>query len=50
MINFEPLFKIIDENNYEGWFIVEAEQDPMLANPLEYAIKARDFIRENTGL
>ena len=27
MINFEPLFKIIDENNYEGWFIVEAEQD-----------------------
>ena len=25
------------ENEYEGWFIVEAEQDPAKANPLEYA-------------
>lgn len=50
MIDFEPLFKILDEHNYEGWFIVEAEQDPALANPLEYAIKARNYIREKTGL
>ncbi|QCX33997.1 myo-inosose-2 dehydratase [Caloramator sp. E03] len=50
MINFEPLFKILEENNYEGWFIVEAEQDPAKANPLEYAIKARKYIREKTGL
>lgn len=50
MINFEPLFKVLEENNYEGWFIVEAEQDPAKANPLEYAIKARKYIREKTGL
>lgn len=50
MINYDPLFKILDENNYEGWFIVEAEQDPAKANPLEYAIKARSFIKEKTGL
>ncbi|TDT56494.1 myo-inosose-2 dehydratase [Fonticella tunisiensis] len=50
MIDFEPLFKILDENNYEGWFIVEAEQDPAKANPLEYAIKARKYINEKTGL
>ncbi|KZL93470.1 myo-inosose-2 dehydratase [Clostridium magnum] len=50
MINYDPLFKILDENNYEGWFIVEAEQDPAEANPLEYAIKARNFIKEKTGL
>jgi inosose dehydratase len=50
MIDFEPLFKILDENNYEGWFVVEAEQDPALANPLEYAIKARKYINEKTGL
>lgn len=50
MINYDPLFKILDENNYEGWFIVEAEQDPAKANPLEYAIKARGFIKEKTGL
>jgi inosose dehydratase len=50
MINFEPLFKILAENNYEGWFVVEAEQDPAKANPLEYAMRARKYIREKTGL
>jgi len=29
---------------------VEAEQDPALANPLEYAIKARQYIREKAGI
>lgn len=50
MIDFEPLFKILQEANYEGWFVVEAEQDPAKANPLEYAMKARAYIREKTGL
>tara|TARA_Y100000590_G_scaffold470259_1_gene663141 strand:- start:4835 stop:5728 length:894 start_codon:yes stop_codon:yes gene_type:complete len=36
-INYEPLFKILYENNYEKWLIIEAEQDPKKANPLEYA-------------
>ena len=36
-IDYEPLFKILHENNYEKWLIVEAEQDPRKANPLEYA-------------
>jgi inosose dehydratase len=26
--------------------VVEAEQDPANANPLEYAIKARNYIRK----
>ncbi len=30
--------------------VVEAEQDPAKANPLEYAIRARKFIAEKTGL
>ena len=30
--------------------LVEAEQDPAKANPLEYAIKGRTYIREHTGL
>jgi len=50
MIDFKPLFTLLGKNNYEGWFVVEAEQDPALANPLEYAIKARRYIRQNTGL
>lgn len=50
MIDYEPLFKTLDENSYEGWFIVEAEQDPAVANPLEYALMARRYINEKTGL
>ena len=36
-IDYKPLFKILYENNYEKWLIIEAEQDPIKANPLEYA-------------
>ncbi len=50
IIDFVPLFNILADNNYEGWFVVEAEQDPARANPLEYAIKARNYIREKTAL
>jgi inosose dehydratase len=49
-IAFDPLFEILQESGYSGWMVVEAEQDPAKANPLEYAIKARSFIREKTGL
>src|SRR3712207_1387249 len=49
-IDFEPLFKVLAENNYEGYLLVEAEQDPAKANPLEYAIKARKYIKEKAGL
>ncbi len=50
LIDFKPIFKILEEANYEGWMVVEAEQDPAIANPFEYAVRARDYIRENTGL
>ena len=50
MLDFDPLFELLDRNGYEGWFVVEAEQDPAKANPLEYAIKARKFIATHTGL
>ena len=49
-IDFLPIFKALAEGGYQGWFVVEAEQDPDKAKPLEYAIKARNFIRENTGI
>ena len=49
-VDFAPIFKILEEAGYEGWVVVEAEQDPAKANPLEYAIKARKFISEKTGL
>ncbi|WP_047152674.1 myo-inosose-2 dehydratase [Aneurinibacillus tyrosinisolvens] len=49
-IDFAPIFHILAENEYKGWFIVEAEQDPAKANPFEYAVKARQYIREEAHL
>lgn len=49
-VDFDSIFKVLEENNYEGYMVVEAEQDPAKANPLEYAIRARKFIAEKTGL
>ncbi len=49
-VDFDPIFKVLAESDYEGYMVVEAEQDPAKANPLEYAIRARKFIREHTGL
>ena len=49
-IDFEPIFRVLEENGYEGYMVVEAEQDPAKANPLEYAIRARKYISEKTGL
>ena len=49
-IDFAPIFDILAETDYEGYVLVEAEQDPAVANPLEYAIKARKYIAEKAGL
>jgi inosose dehydratase len=49
-VDFKSIFKVLEENDYEGYMVVEAEQDPAKANPLEYAVRARKFIAENTGL
>lgn len=49
-VDFKPIFDIIEKSGYEGWIVVEAEQDPAKANPFEYALKARKYIKENTGL
>lgn len=49
-IDFDPIFKVLEVSGYEGYMLVEAEQDPAKANPLEYAMKARKYIAEKTGL
>jgi inosose dehydratase len=49
-VAFDPIFKVLEDAGYEGYMVVEAEQDPAKANPLEYAIRARKFIAEKTGL
>jgi inosose dehydratase len=49
-IDFPEIFSVLDEANYEGWLLVEAEQNPDLANPFKYALMAREYIRRLTGV
>jgi len=49
-VDFVPVFEALRDLSYQGWWVVEAEQDPALANPLEYAIKARNYIRAKAGI
>ncbi|WP_417280247.1 myo-inosose-2 dehydratase [Celeribacter sp.] len=35
-VDFLPLLKTLAENGYDGWIVIEAEQDPHLRNPLLY--------------
>jgi inosose dehydratase len=44
-IDFKTIFKLLNEHNYTGWIVVEAEQDPARANPLEYSMMGNRFIR-----
>jgi inosose dehydratase len=48
-IDFVPILQALGDAGYEGWLVVEAEQDPAKANPLEYAIKGRTYLREVLG-
>ena len=41
---------LTSNSTYEGWVVVEAEQDPAKANPFAYAVKARKYIKEVAGL
>ncbi|CDZ67753.1 Inosose dehydratase [Neorhizobium galegae bv. orientalis] len=35
-VSFPPVLKIAAEHGYEGWLVIEAEQDPDVRNPFEY--------------
>lgn len=48
-VNWDGVFDILKKSDYDGWIVVEAEQDPAKADPLLYAQKARAFMREKLG-
>ena len=48
-IDFVPILAALAGAGFEGWLVVEAEQDPAKANPLEYALKARGYLRDVLG-
>ncbi|OYD26477.1 inosose dehydratase [Mycoplasma testudineum] len=45
-VNYDKFFEVLSKHGYQGWFLVEAEQDPAKANPFVYALKAMKFIKE----
>jgi inosose dehydratase len=49
-VDFAPVFAALKKVKYSGWWVVEAEQDPAKANPLEYAIKAMRYIKGTANI
>jgi len=43
-IDYKPLLKLLKENDYDKWLVIEAEQDPKIANPLKYAIIGNNYL------
>ncbi len=44
-LNFDALLKTLHEGGYEGWLVVEAEQDPAVAPSHAYAKKGYNSLR-----
>ena len=48
--SMDATFDVLKEKNYSGWLVVEAEQDPAKANPLEYAKIGYKYLTETLNL
>ena len=52
-INFPSVLKVAAQNKYEGWIVIEAEQNPDVRNPFEYqtmGLKALKQFAADAGL
>ena len=45
VIDFSEIIQALDELSYEGWLVIEAEQDPDRANPYDYSKLGLDHIK-----
>ena len=45
-IDYRPILSALKDFGYEGWLVVEAEQDPAVAHPLTYATKGYQHLRQ----
>lgn len=50
MLDLDAVLQVLDDARFQGWLVVEAEQDPAKANPLKYFKMARSYLTERTGL
>jgi len=46
-IDYKLIFKILYEYQYQEWLVIEAEQDPIKANPFEYAKIGYKYLKIN---
>jgi inosose dehydratase len=52
-IDFMPLLQILADARYDGWIVIEAEQDPAVRDPLKYqslGLKTLKQLARGTGL
>ncbi len=49
-VDFAAIFAALHRLSYRGWLVVEAEEDPAKAPPFEKAVRARQYVREQTGV
>ncbi len=52
-VQFEPVLSVAAAHGYQGWLVIEAEQDPEIYNPFEYqsmGLKALKQMARSTGL
>lgn len=52
-VDFPPVLRIAAEHDYQGWLVIEAEQDPDVRNPFEYqslGLKSLKAMARQAGL
>ena len=52
-VDFRPVLEIAAEHGYDGWLVIEAEQDPLQRNPFHYqsmGLAALKAMARDTGL
>ncbi|MGR3616194.1 MAG: myo-inosose-2 dehydratase [Paracoccaceae bacterium] len=45
-IDFSPMLRVLKDNDYDGWLVIEAEQDPAVHNPLKYQTLGLDTLKK----
>ncbi len=50
VVDWDGVFEILSNSDYDGWAVLEAEQDPDIADPLEYAMITRKFLQKKMGI
>lgn len=50
IVDYKPVINFLKSSSYEGWIIIEAEQDPKKALPLETVKKARAWVKKEVGI